>query len=270
MKTLIISILIFTYNIGIIYCQTDRCSTQTTESVRTDPNNAINERYPSKTNTNGRILNWMDDEFDVNCMFFHPSFKKIESPFKQYHNPVVNNFINNKDNKPEDGWELIRRQFGYDDDGLIDTDENNPYIILYNRFLGLLRVFTIVANNKSDYFYGKIKMRFIPGYEHVTTSLLDLGISDSIKPFRALNDFPPRASGIDFNNYSMLNITSRTMNSSLWFYADFPVNYDPCTCLFKSKLLLEIEFITQADILLSGAMNNVSDELVSSIFDELL
>jgi hypothetical protein len=201
----------------------------------------------------------MDKQFDVNCILLHPSFNKIESPFYQYDNKIVNHFVDNKDNKPEDGWELIYRNFGYDDDGNPNShvSSNNPFLILYNKYLGLLRVFTIVANNKEAYFYGKIKMRFIPGYEHVTTSLLDLGISDSIKPFRALNDFPPRASGIDFNNYSMLNITSRTMNSSLWFYADFPVNYDPCTCLFKSKLLLEIEFITQADILLSGAMNNV-------------
>ncbi|MCO5252336.1 MAG: T9SS type A sorting domain-containing protein [Candidatus Kapabacteria bacterium] len=264
MKTLIIFLLFLSYNAGILYSQTDRCSTQTTEAVRTDPNNAINERYPSKTNTDGRILNWMDKQFDVNCMFFHSGVNRIESPFNQTNNIFVNHFLDNKDNKPEDGWELICRQFGYNDDGLLDTDENNPYLVLYNRYLGLIRVFALVGNNKADYSYGKISMRFLSGDEHVTTSLLDFAISDSLKPFRALNDFPSRASGIDFNNYSMHNLFRRVSNMYNWFYADFPVNYDPCTCLSKSKLFFEVEMMTQANLNMTGTLEKTVVDLGNS------
>lgn len=265
MKTLFIFILILSYNAGIIYSQTDRCSTQTTETVKTDPNDAINERYPSKTNTNGRVLNWMESQFNVNTQYLSPNIQSIYSPFYQSDNSIINHFLNNKDFKPEDGWELIRRGFGYNDDGSIYSDENNPYFILYNKFLGILRVFSLVGNNKVDYHYANVILKFKDiDTEHVS-SLLDLTFSDSTKPLQSLSEFP--TSGVNYNNLILSNISKFENNEKKWFYADFAITYDPCTCLYKSKLWIEVRLINEANInivgILEGVLANIEGKVSS-------
>jgi hypothetical protein len=196
----------------------------------------------------------MDDEFDVNCNYLHPSLNPIESPFNQLLNPVVDHFLNNKDNKPEDGWELLFRGFGFDDEGEPISGDNNPFIVLYNKFLGILRVFTIVANNNTDYRYANVKIGFIANGTDNATSLFDFTFSDSTKPLRSLSEFP--ATGVGYGNYLLNNIV-RFENNSKWFYADFALTYDPCTCLNKSKIWIDVCLISEADINIVGILDGV-------------
>lgn len=39
---------------------------------------------------------------------------------------------------------------------------------------------------------------------------------------------------------------------SKWFVADFPMDYDPCICQFDSRLQIDVNLITQADVKLTG------------------
>lgn len=255
--------IIFISNYHFLISQIDRCSSQSTQQVKTDPANAINDRYPSKVNNNGRILNWMDVKYKVYSQFLDPEVQEIYSPFYQANNIVINHFLNNKDFKPEDGWELLFRATGYDDNGNLDTDEDNAGVVLYNKFLGIIRVFSLVGNNHGDYNYANINLRFVdnPDNESIT-SLLDLAFSDKSKPLQSLSEFP--SAGVTYNNLILSNITKFENNEKKWFYADFPVIYDPCTCIKRSKLWVEVCLIDSAKLnitgILEGELANISNK----------
>ncbi len=159
-KLLLIILFVFVANNRTYTQNNSNCMSKI---IRTDPLNSANNEIPIKRNTNGIILNWLIDEgsvFNANSQFYSPSITTLTSPFYQVNNFATDHFVTNRDRNPDDGWELIYRQFGYNDDGSIGSNEDNPFIILYNRFTGILRVFVVVANNQIDYQFMKIRLYF--------------------------------------------------------------------------------------------------------------
>ena len=64
-----------------------------------------------------------------------------------------------KIDKSIDGWELIRRDLGYDDAGN-PAKTTNPTLILYNRYNSMLRVFTAVGDLQNSYQLAEVKLTF--------------------------------------------------------------------------------------------------------------
>lgn len=141
---------------------------------------------------------------------------------------------------PIDGWELIRRDLGYDDAGN-PAKTTNPTLILYNRYTGMLRVFVAVGDLLSSYQFAEIKLYFgrTATYKAGTLNRQSaLGV--------ALEDTEPSI------NPGFIAIARYLNGRSKWFVADFPMDYDPCICQFDSRLVVDVSLISQADVKLIG------------------
>jgi len=124
---------------------------------------------------------------------------------------------------PEDGWELIRRDLGYTDQNTLKPETpEHTYFILYNKFTGVLRILLKTCRG-ADYNGMKISIRFD------ATTLYQSALLDLTSGTRALDSTHTKN---PVGQSASVFVNDRTK----WFYADFPMNYDPCTCKYKSKL----------------------------------
>jgi|GEM_PF-3984825 len=156
-----------------------------------------------------------------------------------------------------DGWELIKRDFGYLADGSHNpVSAPGPYYVLYNKYSGILRI-----------------LAALPG----------LGANQTINvkiSFKAADPSNPnqanlKTSGL-FNSYNVscsamdkAGITNATTPAVYpgfdyeFFYADFQTNYDPCTCVFESALQVEFATVNQMDVVLSGNLLGIVDPIAT-------
>ncbi|TAE67720.1 MAG: T9SS C-terminal target domain-containing protein [Bacteroidetes bacterium] len=221
----------------ILNVRAQDCTTNS-NGITTNPTAPVNTQKPSKTNT----------FFDWRTTFFHtrinpnlPTFIDVVSPFWQLDNSITNHFLDNKDFKPSDGWELIRRDFGLNNDITANTPVENPYLILYNRYNSTLRIFVARGVQNNPFNSAILTMGFEGVEGNVRSNLLTLvqGIKPVVEPYAERN----------------LNISAVSKFNNLqykWFYVDFAMNYDPCTCLYQSKIQINVEFITTSTVNLSG------------------
>ncbi len=204
--------------------------------ISTNPSNPINNQLPSKRNT---FFNWQVSPYKVqpintDCIR-NPA---IESPFVKIDN--LEALRESKDMHWTDGWELIRRGFG-----LNELNQNTPdpvpnlYMILYNRYTGILRVVLRVCRG-ADYSAAKISIRF----DATTTMKTDLlEFSRNVLPLTKAFTPVQYSAGSPYWN-----------DNTKWFHADFPMMYDPCTCAYRSKLQIISNLITTSDIRLEGTV----------------
>lgn len=73
----------------------------------------------------------------------------LENPYWATPNMVNANIIDlantlNKSYDPADGWELLSRQMGAP--GVYSNGKLNPYVMLYNKYTGIIRVFLNITN----------------------------------------------------------------------------------------------------------------------------
>ncbi|WP_375417275.1 T9SS type A sorting domain-containing protein [uncultured Hymenobacter sp.] len=210
--------------------------------IRTDPANPAD---PSgKINT----FNWYYGNYQpsvyngrlytLNSPYPGVGQEYIDLPWLQPSNAVMDRFQGHIDT-PGDGWELIRRDLGYFDSGA-PAKTTNPLLIIYNRRTSVLRVFTAVGDPQNNFQFAEIKLKFGAAiYKAATLNRMSaLGV--------ALEDTEPRT------NPEFVAATRYLNSRSRWFVADFPMDYDPCICQFDSKLAIEVNLITQADVRLTG------------------
>ena len=163
----------------------------------------------------------------------------MESPFYKIDN--LEGLRDSKDMKWDDGWELIRRGFGLTDQNTYTTDPvPNAYLILYNKYTGILRVLLKVCRG-ADYNAAKITISF-NSLSQIKTDLLELSRGN--------------VSAIDkkFTTTAFAAGSKYVNDNTKWFYADFPMMYDPCTCLYKSKLEIVSNLIASSQITLEGGI----------------
>lgn len=206
-------------------------------SISTNPLNPINNQLPSKKNT---FFNWQDSIYTVqpintDCI----RGVQMESPFYKIDN--LEALRDSKDMRWNDGWELIRRGFGLTDQNTYTIDPvPNAYLILYNKYTGILRVLLKVCRG-ADYNAAKITLSF-NSLSQIKTDLLELSrgsVAAIDKKFTAT----AFAAGSKYVN-----------DNTKWFYADFPMMFDPCTCLYKSKLNILSDLIASSQITLVGGV----------------
>jgi hypothetical protein len=113
-------------------------------------------------------------------------------------------------------------------------------VLFLTVFRQLLRVLLKTCRG-ADYNAARISIRFA-STSIMKTDLLELGrgnISALDKKFSSLT----YSAGYPYRN-----------NNSKWFYADFPMMYDPCTCIYKSKLNIISDLISTSQINLEGSI----------------
>ncbi|MFM8912021.1 MAG: hypothetical protein ACKOE6_03740, partial [Flammeovirgaceae bacterium] len=83
------------------------------KGILTNPTAPVNTERPAKTNT---FFDWRTQYYLVNSASINAT--QIESPYYQgYQNLNVESLFTEKDMKPENGWELIGFDMGFNEDG---------------------------------------------------------------------------------------------------------------------------------------------------------
>jgi hypothetical protein len=213
------------------------------KNLTTHPANPVNTERPDKLNT---FFDWRKPIYQINSSFISESV--INSPWNDVQNPIMLDLVFNQDMKPEDGWELLHVQLGYKtlNDGSNGTTPEspkvkNPMLVMYNKYTSIMRVLAAVGDSP-DYTGARLLLMFHKKSE-IYHSTLDFGLSE----FKALDDFQATD-----KNPQMVALSPFSNNSPEWFYADFVMQYDPCTCDKLSGLMLKVELISKSNITMTG------------------
>jgi hypothetical protein len=234
----------------------------------TDPNNPqhYNGNDPT-TNTYINLrpdgsglpkLDWLQNEYewwheaplggpDFNCDVDNPFWTttnddNVDQLFDL--NPLL------RDNRPEDGWELIVFNFGI----RIDTDQvksiDHPYMVLYNKYRGILRVLYHLRepNFNEDYDLATIKLSFIDAPLDIHSANLNHA-EEVAKPI----DLYRKDQNEQMANQLDNGITDVDECTGMWLYADFVMAYDPCVCQYDyNRFQIEVQAVNKASVVLTG------------------
>jgi|GEM_PF-7130105 hypothetical protein len=186
--------------------------------ISTNPENPINPiAIPNSPCED--VLNYFDWRVQS---FSTPYFNNngtnlVESPFYNDENSFLQYIAwhtqyGGPNYHPEDGWELLRENITETSGGV-----DFIYFILYNKFSSTIRVFGAFEQKNQDYNYYVIRLEFPDGSQNMTALLHPTG---------------GLAQPLDKESIGLVHTTfSNPLDESRFVMADFPVEYDPCTCL---------------------------------------
>ena len=187
-------------------------------------------------------FNYAAPSWPLNISSNQVSATSIPSPFfntdnlSQFYDPIPGP----KDILPENGWELIKRDLGFNDQGVANNPGTTfPYFIVYNKYRSVLRIFFAKLDFNS--FNGCNVILKFDAFSPMKTSVLDL--SKEVKAVDVIFDTD--------KTFTTVAAFGSTLPFK-WFYADFPLMYDPCTCLYASKLNMEVWFSNTSKVTLEG------------------
>lgn len=150
----------------------------------------------------------------------------------------------NSDYKPADGWEVFKVNLGR----LADNTTYRmrvpvvPYIMLYNKYTGVLRIFAHL-DRTGDYNSINVKLSVEdPATNSNTNYSAILGVGG--ETHQALD----QTTSIT----SLSAVSTAPNNKTMFFWADFPLAYDGCVCNFASRMKVEFSAITNGEIKLKG------------------
>ena len=212
------------------------------KEITTNPDAPINDQHPNYLNN----FDWRVSPFNA---YYFDQHRTQSNPYVTGQGGV-NDLFGHDDYKVEDGWELLYVDLGYDREGNISEQRSgNLIIILYNKYRSFIRVFTSITQISTA---DLIEIEFqIPPTSSYRTAILS-SIDKVQKPLRY---FDP--SNIASNSQVFVNISPNQFLTH-WYYADFHVNYDPCSCMPAGtntgtpQLLFNYNLISTAKIDLTG------------------
>lgn len=245
--------------------------------ISTNPNNPencqIELRWPTSTFTNQfkNTFNWGASDpsssqflsigLNPNAGWLIPDFTgsnfSMFSPFTQEYLENNNASVDGHDWHWEDGWELMWMNTGYFpngdgyDDPLVNTDpivdfvlplyhRRVPYITLYNRYTGKMRVMFNVFDD-----FGSQDINLEVGYDKIDDFENKSGIFRHLSGYDLPLDQQTVSQGF---NASFKN--GNNMNS--WFITEFQLGYDPCVCDYFSQLNFNLAAIQTYNLSLVG------------------
>lgn len=190
----------------------------------------------------------------------------FSNPYWDYNNSntlqLVNvgqspNYEDLRDYQPEDGWELIHKEF---DDLLIPGNGiTHPMFVMYNKYRSVLRVFINISDREEDYNGVYMKLSY-----HKDTDL-DKGsalFSYTTPVTQALDNL--------ISNQDMIVYNRWTNVDNHWLYADFFIAYDPCTCHEQSKIKIEAYLTETANINLVTNGKNANTQTQNLVNDKTI
>jgi hypothetical protein len=163
----------------------------------------------------------------------------IKSPqFDAYYSYLYNDL----DPNPQNGWEIISFNTGYFPNGDVITPTPTftdfPYIILYNKYESILRVYGILGPGYAD---------FLSSIDAVVVKLkIEDGIDKDLNGLLRLTEGLDKPLDQKTSAIQVASVTKHQNKRGWWFSADFQLAYDPCVCYFDSKLEFEYDFIETA------------------------
>ena len=244
------------------------------QKISTDPDNAVNEERPELTNN----FNWMEDIWSV----YHPTpgggytdsgggpinlqnpyYDQLDEYQEHFNLSSISistpeeEFLDILDIQPKNGWELLHKHNGWmHDETTLITDPNDqrigPYVILYNRYTGKLRVLaSFDTDETADRAVTTMKFKSATGLEY--SALLNY-YGEYSQPLDQETDVIEVAEASDGVPISGTDFIS----------ADFQMSYDPCTCDHPSDLLFEFSTLNTANLTLEGRLIGIESPLDGS------
>lgn len=203
--------------------------------IKTDPNNYTNPNDPNQV----RKWNWMEEPYYTYYRLEDGSpgiATLLINPFYDQ-NPTLNtvDFVNQdyKDFQPADGWELLYKKFGSPQQGI-----NYPYLVLYNRYSGKLRVFVNITNSAEFTFNNcEIALTFDESVASIGGKLIQTAVLNNLGE----HAFSPIEMQRKTTHYSYNQaLDNGNQNGYQWMVADFNTLFDPCTCGLETKFYLRV------------------------------
>lgn len=216
---------------------------------------------------------WTDSGLnDVDTLKMFNPFSVGAVPNATHLSNPFNNFTK-RDFHWEDGWELLYLGTGFYPNGdpldvipansFIDETQqvpngNIPYMVYYNRYSSIVRVFLGV---------------FVP-FGAAQNLTVDLSLNKSLSAeddieynglLRHLNAYDsPLDQETPVIQHRGENTTGVDFNIRKWYVFDFQVGYDPCICNFPSVLDLDVSLIDISSMSLYGRVITVEEPLTDA------
>jgi hypothetical protein len=171
----------------------------------------------------------------------------ITNPYYEGTQPAVANIFNT-DFANADGWELIKQDFGYLYDGSHNSNcSPTPYFILYNKYSGKLRVVGTLAEEGSHQIID-INLSFPKQSDWPGINLTGYGTSGLFA------HYGPYTATLEDNAANLVYTTPAKYPGSSFdfFYGDFQMAYDPCTCQFPSALQVDFKLVDSMTVNMEG------------------
>jgi hypothetical protein len=216
---------------GVIHSLLGQCENGTSTNPQSpSPNNA-----GFKTNT----FDWRQNPIPVTDK--HKMDSPLPNPFfsiEPYLQPLHGGV--NSDSKPEDGWELIKQDFGYAEANgfwngttIFNRTSSNKqeiaYMMLYNRYTTTLRIISNVDlsqnGNRAQVIVALSVMEKDEAANHANFNFAAL-----------FNQYNAVQTALDQKTKlsTVMTIAQIQPSRSSFTFADFKLSYDPCICFFES------------------------------------
>lgn len=151
---------------------------------------------------------------------------------------------------PEDGWELVIKNFGYCPNAvncLPAYAVENPYFAIYNRHTGRMKIFMMIASKYDK--QGMVIEILFNGYRRAMFT--------HVSPYaKALPDYD---SSLYFNAPNHYELTDH-----YWVWADVQMAYDFCNCVDNHVTEIKI----QPRLLDQASINLVGDGSINQVFSQ--
>lgn len=150
------------------------------------------------------------------------------------------------------GWELLMVNLGRypnDTDPIINSDLPSwPYIVIYNRYSGVLRVFTNFGLDRTINTFADAMQIDLTFKSNVKTGLLRLAEGQD------------QTLDLTTNVNILSSVVKAPQIGKAWASTDFQIAYDPCTCFYPSQLYLLFTEIKHTDITLHSRSVTLDNE----------
>lgn len=258
MKNRLVQIILLTVFSSSAFSQTD-CK----HYVSTDPDN------PSNLNSLPLFANGSQNDQYLNGFDWFPigapgtpdeglylGYNLTNMNFAGTPLPIMSNIMSNQGTLPyynyifngplpltENGWELLLVNTGRFADDITDIPISSadlhafPYIVIYNRYLGKIRVFCKFGLDQTVH----------AAADAVEISILFSNI-DEYSGLMRLYDGMDRPLDVNTDNFKMTSIAKAQNFGNKWYSTDFQIAYDPCTCFYKSEIQLVFSQIKKSTL----------------------
>jgi hypothetical protein len=154
----------------------------------------------------------------------------------------------------ENGWELMLVNLGYYPDNVTEITGGNtfdpmPYIVIYNRYTGVLRVF---FNFGLDNTVGE-------GADAVDV-MVSFKYSNKMSGLLRLNEGSDQSLDQNSDVRFVRSHAQAPAFGSQWASTDFQLAYDPCTCFYPSQLKIDFAQTQSSKIELQGRAVTLTGE----------
>ncbi len=212
---------------------------------------------PSWTWTNSANSNWISH--------VSGNAQQMGSPFTSNSSSSdIISIASAQDYKPEQGWVLLFKDFGYHDFvnptlNSQNVDGDLPLFILYNKYTGTIRCFFYSTNfGNVIHNSGIIKLFWnTPNNTNLNNSLLTLG-----------NNYPKPNSAYQNvgNSDAILNYLQNYPNASGWFTTEFKVHFDPNTNrnTYDQKVVFKFQLTNTGNVALSGGFSFITQSATAN------